>query len=40
VEKLRELRRRARGGTVTPVDGARDLEHNGAVVLAQLVRSR
>src|SRR4051812_33728896 len=32
--KLRELRRRAREGTVTLVYGARDTEHNDAVVLA------
>jgi uncharacterized protein YeaO (DUF488 family) len=36
--KLRELRRRARTGTVTLVYGARDTEHNGAVVLAELLR--
>lgn len=39
-EKLRELRRRARGHTVTLVYGARDTEHNGAVVLAGLLRRR
>lgn len=37
-DKLRELRRRAREGTVTLVYGARDTEHNGAVVLAELLR--
>jgi len=38
-EQLHELRRRARSGTVTLVYGARDTEHNGAVVLAELLRS-
>jgi uncharacterized protein YeaO (DUF488 family) len=38
-DELRELRRRARSGTVTLVYGARDTEHNGAVVLAELLRS-
>ncbi|HEU5476710.1 MAG TPA: DUF488 domain-containing protein [Gaiellaceae bacterium] len=37
-EKLRELRRRARSGTVTLVYGARDSEHNDAVVLEELLR--
>ncbi|HEX5468211.1 MAG TPA: DUF488 family protein [Gaiellaceae bacterium] len=37
-ERLRELRRRAREGTVTLVYGARDTEHNDAVVLAELLR--
>jgi uncharacterized protein YeaO (DUF488 family) len=37
-EKLRELRRRARGATVTLVYAARDTEHNDAVVLAELLR--
>ena len=37
-EKLRELRRRAREGTLTLVYGARDREHNDAVVLAELLR--
>ena len=37
-QKLRELRRRARGGTLTLVYGARDTEHNDAVVLAELLR--
>src|SRR6266576_6104258 len=38
-EKLRELRRRARGGTVTLVYGARGKEHNDAVVLAEILRA-
>ena len=38
-EKLRELRRRAREGTLTLVYGARDTEHNDAVVLAEILRS-
>ncbi|HEY7794710.1 MAG TPA: DUF488 family protein [Gaiellaceae bacterium] len=37
--KLDELRRRARAGTVTLVYGARDTEHNDAVVLAELLRT-
>jgi len=37
-ETLRELRRRARAGTLTLVYGARDSEHNDAVVLAELLR--
>jgi uncharacterized protein YeaO (DUF488 family) len=37
-EKLQELRRRARETTVTLVYGARDTEHNDAVVLAELLR--
>jgi uncharacterized protein YeaO (DUF488 family) len=37
-EKLRELRRRARKGTLTLVYGARDSEHNDAVVLAEILR--
>ncbi|HEU5363535.1 MAG TPA: DUF488 family protein [Gaiellaceae bacterium] len=37
-EKLRELRRRARGATLTLVYSARDTEHNDAVVLAELLR--
>jgi uncharacterized protein YeaO (DUF488 family) len=37
-EKLGELRRRARNGTLTLVYGARDEEHNDAVVLAELLR--
>jgi uncharacterized protein YeaO (DUF488 family) len=36
--KLRELRRRAREGRVTLVYGARDTEHNDAVVLADVLR--
>jgi uncharacterized protein YeaO (DUF488 family) len=35
---LRALRRRARHGTLTLVYGARDTEHNDAVVLAGLLR--
>jgi uncharacterized protein YeaO (DUF488 family) len=38
-EKLRELRRRARGGPLTLVYGAHDTEHNDAVVLAQILRA-
>jgi uncharacterized protein YeaO (DUF488 family) len=38
-ETLRELRRRARGGPLTLVYGARDTEHNDAVVLAKILRS-
>lgn len=37
-EKLSELRRRARHGTLTLVYGARDTEHNDAVVLADVLR--
>jgi uncharacterized protein YeaO (DUF488 family) len=37
-EKLDELRRRARAGTLTLVYGARDEEHNDAVVLSELLR--
>jgi uncharacterized protein YeaO (DUF488 family) len=36
--KLRELRRRARKGTVTLVYAARDTDHNDAVVLAEILR--
>jgi uncharacterized protein YeaO (DUF488 family) len=36
-EKLRELRRRARHGTLTLVYGARDKEHNDAVVLVRIL---
>ena len=36
--KLRELRRRARAGTLTLVYGARDAEHSDAVVLAEILR--
>jgi len=35
--KLEELRRRARQGTLTLVYGARDKEHNDAVVLADVL---
>lgn len=38
-EEVQALRRRARRGRVTLVYGARDTEHNGAVVLAELLRS-
>jgi uncharacterized protein YeaO (DUF488 family) len=38
-EKLRELRRRARSGTLTLVYGAHDKEHNDAVVLAEILRA-
>jgi uncharacterized protein YeaO (DUF488 family) len=38
--KLRELRRRAREGTVTLVYAAHDTEHNDAVVLAERLRGR
>jgi uncharacterized protein YeaO (DUF488 family) len=37
-EKLRDLRRRARNGRLTLVYGARDSEHNDAVVLAEMLR--
>jgi uncharacterized protein YeaO (DUF488 family) len=37
-EKLHELRRRAREGTLTLVYGAHDEEHNDAVVLAEVLR--
>jgi uncharacterized protein YeaO (DUF488 family) len=37
-EKLRELRERARQGTLTLVYGARDTAHNDAVVLAEILR--
>lgn len=37
-DKLRELRRRARAGTLTLVYAARDEEHNDAVVLAEILR--
>jgi uncharacterized protein YeaO (DUF488 family) len=36
--KLSELRQRARDGTLTLVYGARDTEHNDAVVLAEILR--
>ncbi len=38
--KLRELRRRARSGTLTLVYGARDTEHNDAVVLAEVLHRK
>jgi uncharacterized protein YeaO (DUF488 family) len=38
--KLRELRSRARTGTLTLIYSARDTEHNDAVVLAELLRKR
>ena len=37
-EELDALRRRARNGTLTLVYGARDTEHNGALVLEELLR--
>jgi uncharacterized protein YeaO (DUF488 family) len=37
-QKLRELRARAREGTLTLVYAARDTEHNDAVVLAEILR--
>jgi uncharacterized protein YeaO (DUF488 family) len=36
--EIAELRRRARGGTLTLVHAARDPDHNGAVVLADVLR--
>jgi uncharacterized protein YeaO (DUF488 family) len=36
--KLQELRRRAHEGPLTLVYGARDTEHNDAVVLAEILR--
>jgi uncharacterized protein YeaO (DUF488 family) len=36
-EQVRELRRRARAGRLTLVYGARDTEHNDAVVLAEVL---
>ncbi len=38
-EKLTELRWRAQAGTLTLVYGARDREHNNAVVVAELLRA-
>ena len=38
--KVRELRRRARTGPLTLVYGARDRDHNDAVVLAENLRAR
>ena len=37
-DRVRELRRRMRNGTLTLVYGAHDTEHNDAVVLAELLR--
>jgi uncharacterized protein YeaO (DUF488 family) len=37
-ERVEELRRRARKGTLTIVYAARDREHNNAVVLSELLR--
>jgi uncharacterized protein YeaO (DUF488 family) len=37
-DKLADLRRRARGDRVTLVYGARDTQHNDAVVLVELLR--
>lgn len=36
--RITELRRRARDGTLTLVYGARDTEHNEAIVLAEVLR--
>jgi uncharacterized protein YeaO (DUF488 family) len=36
--RLKELRRRARDGTLTLVYSARDRDHNDAVVLAEVIR--
>jgi uncharacterized protein YeaO (DUF488 family) len=38
--RLHELRRRAREGALTLVYGARDTEHNDAVVLAEILRGK
>jgi len=38
--KLQELRRRARSRTLTIVYAAHDIEHNDAVVLAEILRKR
>jgi uncharacterized protein YeaO (DUF488 family) len=38
IDRINELRVRASGGTVTIVYGARDTEHNDAVVLAEPIR--
>jgi len=38
IDQIDELRKRARHGPVTIVYGARDTEHNEAVVIAELVR--
>lgn len=40
VDKINELRDRATRGPVTIVYGARDTEHNDAVVIAELVHER
>ena len=40
IDRLDELRARARRGRVTIVYGARDTEHNDAVVLAELLSAR
>jgi uncharacterized protein YeaO (DUF488 family) len=37
-DKLRELRSRARTGTLTVVYSARDTQHNDAVVIAEILR--
>jgi uncharacterized protein YeaO (DUF488 family) len=37
-DEVEELRRRARRGPVTIVYAARDVEHNNAVVLVELIR--
>jgi len=37
-DRLQDLRTRARAGTLTLVYGARDTEHNDAVVLAEILR--
>jgi uncharacterized protein YeaO (DUF488 family) len=37
-ERVEELRRRAKSGSLTIVYAARDTEHNNAVVLAELIR--
>jgi uncharacterized protein YeaO (DUF488 family) len=39
-DRIDELRARARHGPVTLVYGARDEKHNGAVVLAEVIRGR
>jgi uncharacterized protein YeaO (DUF488 family) len=39
-DQIKALRNRARKGTVTLLFGARDTEHNNAVVLAELLRGR
>jgi uncharacterized protein YeaO (DUF488 family) len=39
-DQIEELRRRAEKGPVTLVYGARDEQHNDAVVLAEVVRGR